>query len=129
MSRDISDGIAKGYELDGRDSISGRGKRFSPTQQRPNWLEREADHSPPPRAEVKDGGPAPPFFHASAWYSVQLIKHRDSFTFYHIFSFLYILEGKVVLDYVPRYERLRGRNNSAHLHLRRKTPPPPIVIL
>jgi hypothetical protein len=37
-SRNSSVGIATGYVLDGRDSISGKGKRFFSTPQRPDWL-------------------------------------------------------------------------------------------
>jgi hypothetical protein len=38
LNADISVGIAKGYGLDGRGSISGRGKKFFFTPQRPDWL-------------------------------------------------------------------------------------------
>jgi hypothetical protein len=70
-------GIAAGYRLDCRGSIPGKCKILlcftesrpvpRPTQPPIKWLlgakrpGREADHSPPPSAEVKNGGAAPPF--------------------------------------------------------------------
>jgi hypothetical protein len=86
--RDSSVGIATGYWMDGRGSIPGRGNIFffsivsgparglsqppiqwvsgalSPEVRRPG---READHSSPPSAEVKNGGAVPPFPHTSSW--------------------------------------------------------------
>jgi hypothetical protein len=44
---------------------------------------REVDRSPPSSAEVKNGGAIYPFPHTSSWRGAQLIKHTDSFTFYH----------------------------------------------
>jgi hypothetical protein len=41
---------------------------------------READHSPPTNAEVKNGRATIAFTHTSTWYSVQLIKLTDNFT-------------------------------------------------
>jgi hypothetical protein len=94
------DGVAQpvqglGYGLDERSSIPGRatasaqalGPTKLPIQRVPQTLspgvkgpEREADHSPPSSAEVKN-----PWSYTSAlqyvfmaWY---LIKHRDNFTF------------------------------------------------
>jgi hypothetical protein len=87
-SQDSLVGIATGYSLDGRGSIPGRGKRFSSTPQRPYRLwgpfslisngyravfpgvkqpGREADHSPPSSAEVKNGGAILPLPHTSSW--------------------------------------------------------------
>jgi hypothetical protein len=73
-------GIATGYVLDGRDSIPERGKDLSlgPTQPPIQWVpgavflgvkrpDREADHSPPSSAEVKNGGAIPPFPDISSW--------------------------------------------------------------
>jgi hypothetical protein len=42
---------------------------------------READHSPPPSAEVKNGGAILPLPHSFSWRSAWLIKRRDNFTF------------------------------------------------
>jgi hypothetical protein len=68
-------GIAKGYELDDRSSIPGRGKIFIPSPASTHLLSneyealkrpvREADHSLPSSAEVKNGGAIPPFPHVS----------------------------------------------------------------
>jgi hypothetical protein len=41
----------------------------------------KADHASPSSTEVKIGGTIPPLRHMSSWRSVQLIKHRDNFTF------------------------------------------------
>jgi hypothetical protein len=38
---------------------------------------READHSPPSSAEVKEGGAIPPLLHMSSWHTALLIKHRQ----------------------------------------------------
>jgi hypothetical protein len=80
-SRDSGVGIARGYGLDGRGSILGKGTVFlisiasrpalGPTQlPGPIFLavnrpEREADHSPPSKAEIKNGGAIPPFLFMS----------------------------------------------------------------
>jgi hypothetical protein len=40
---------------------------------------READHSPPSSAEVKNGGPILPLPHTFSWRGTQLIKCRDNF--------------------------------------------------
>jgi hypothetical protein len=81
-------GKAAGYELDGRDSI--------PIASRPVWgapglpsngrggvkrQGREAEHSPPSDAEVKNSEATPPLPHASSWHLAQFLKHRDNFTF------------------------------------------------
>jgi hypothetical protein len=105
-SRDSSAGIALGYGLDDRDSrvrfpVGGVGiflftasrTALGPTKppiqrvsgapslgvKRPG---READHSPPSSAEVKEWVDL--YFHSpntSSWRDAQL-KHRDNFTFY-----------------------------------------------
>jgi hypothetical protein len=82
-SRDSAVGIATGYRLDGRCSIPGRDKIFLFTASRPalgstqppiQWVTealspgREADHSLPSIAEVKNGD-VPPFPHTSSWNS------------------------------------------------------------
>jgi hypothetical protein len=54
---------------------------LSPRLKRPG---READHSPPSSAEVKNGGAIPPLPYMSSWHSAELIKHRDNFTFYRL---------------------------------------------
>jgi hypothetical protein len=46
----------------------------------------KADHSPPSRAEVKNGGTLPPLPHMSSGHTVKLIKHRENFTFYPQFT-------------------------------------------
>jgi hypothetical protein len=62
--------IATGHGLDVRGSISGSGKTFSSIPQRPGRgvkrPGREAGHSPPSSAEVKNGGAIPPFPHMSS---------------------------------------------------------------
>jgi hypothetical protein len=76
-------GIETGYGLDGRGSITGRGKivLISVTSKtssgacpascpiRTGWISprREADHSSPTSAEVKNGGAIPPLPHMSSW--------------------------------------------------------------
>jgi hypothetical protein len=81
MSRDSSVGIATGYRLDGWGWIPGRGKIFlfstaGPTQPPIECVpgaispgvkrqRREADHSPPSSAEVKNGEAMPPLPHMS----------------------------------------------------------------
>jgi hypothetical protein len=90
MNWDSSVCIATGYGLDGRGMIPGRGKIFlfstgfgpavGPTQPLIEWLPgdlspgikqqgREADHSYPSSAEVKNGGAIPPLLHRSSWRS------------------------------------------------------------
>jgi hypothetical protein len=82
-SRDSSVDIPTGYGLDGRGSIPGRGKRFFCTPQGPDrsyiqWVPgalspgvrrpgREADHSLPSNAEVKNGRGLHPLPHTSLW--------------------------------------------------------------
>jgi hypothetical protein len=43
--------------------------------------EREADHSLPSNAEVKNDGVIPLLPHTSSWRGAYLIKSRDNFTF------------------------------------------------
>jgi hypothetical protein len=38
------------------------------------WQGREADHSPPPSAEVKNGGAIPPLPHTPSWHSALLMS-------------------------------------------------------
>jgi hypothetical protein len=82
---DSSVGTATSYGLDGRGSIPGKGKIFlfftaprpalGPTQPHIQWVpraispgkEREADHSPPSSAEVKNDGAIPPLPHTPSW--------------------------------------------------------------
>jgi hypothetical protein len=75
--------IAMGWGLDGRGSIPDRGKKFFATPQRPDRLwglffpiqcvpgvkrqGREADHSPPPKAEIKNGDTFTPPYVPMAW--------------------------------------------------------------
>jgi hypothetical protein len=89
-NRDGSLGITIGYALDGRSSISGRGKRFDSIPQRQDrlwghpasyptstrglsrWLKRsesEADNSPPSSPDVKNCGAVPPLPHRTSWRS------------------------------------------------------------
>jgi hypothetical protein len=81
----IGVGIATGYELDGRGLIPGMGKIFlsstasrsalRPTQLPIQWVlrvkrpGREAEHSPPSSAKVKNDGVMPPLPHRSSWHS------------------------------------------------------------
>jgi hypothetical protein len=74
--------MATGYGQDGRGSILGKGKIFSP--QRPhrlwdpsshlsngyggNFSRGEANHSPPSSAEVKNGGAISPLPLMSSWH-------------------------------------------------------------
>jgi hypothetical protein len=44
-------------------------------------LGREAGHSPPFCAEVRNGEAIPPLPHNSSWHSAELIKHRENFVF------------------------------------------------
>jgi hypothetical protein len=81
-------GIATGYDLTARGSILDRGKIFvfstasrptlGPTQLPLQWVPgfysrevkrpgREADHSPPSSAEVKNSGATHPLPHTSSW--------------------------------------------------------------
>jgi hypothetical protein len=105
-SRDSSVGIVTGYGLDGWGSFPGRGKIFlfyiasrpalGPTQPPIQWIlgavspwvkrpGREADHSPPPSATVKNGRALPPLPHTSFWHSAQLIKLRNKFVLFFTF--------------------------------------------
>jgi hypothetical protein len=43
--------------------------------------EREADHSNPSSAEVKNGGVILSFRHTFSWRGAEFIKHRDSITY------------------------------------------------
>jgi hypothetical protein len=67
-------------------------RTLGPTQPHIQWLAgaispgvkrpgREADHSSPSSAEVKNGGAIPPLPPMSSWHSAKLIKHRENFTF------------------------------------------------
>jgi hypothetical protein len=77
-----------GYRLDGRGPVPGRDKillfsttsrpSLGPTQPPIHWVPgaislrlkrqgREADHSPPSSAEVKNGGDIPPVSYTSYW--------------------------------------------------------------
>jgi hypothetical protein len=77
-SHDSSVDITTGYGLDGRGSIAGKGKTSllhsvqTDSGALPAWYQMgnggtfpgsEADHSPPSRAEVKNGGAIPPLPH------------------------------------------------------------------
>jgi hypothetical protein len=96
-------GIEPSYGLDDRGSISGRGKAFlfsitsrkslRPTKPPIQWAqgvlspgvkrqEREAEHSPPSNAEIKNGGAIPPLPRMSSRHSAWLIKHKERFTLY-----------------------------------------------
>jgi hypothetical protein len=44
---------------------------------------REANHSPPSNAVVKNGGAVPPLLRMCFWHSAYLIKHSDNFIFYY----------------------------------------------
>jgi hypothetical protein len=79
--------MARGYTLDGRGSIPGRGDflystafrpTLGPTKSHIQWVpgnlsqgvkrpEREADHSLPSRAEDKNGGAKPPQPRTPSW--------------------------------------------------------------
>jgi hypothetical protein len=96
-SRDSSIGIPTGYELNSRGSIPGADKIFpfstvsrpvlgTPSLQSRGYRglfpqSKEADHSPPSRAKVKNDGSVPPLhLYVSSWHSTQLIMHRNNFT-------------------------------------------------
>jgi hypothetical protein len=99
MSRDGSDGIALGCGLDSwgfQDSIPDGGWEFfsSPPPERfwqrvpralsleVKWPGREADHSPPSSAEIKECVEL--YLHSPntpSWHGAQLREHRDNFTF------------------------------------------------
>jgi hypothetical protein len=100
--------IATGYGLDSqgvgvRVPVGGKNFHFSmssrlalgPTQPPIQWvsgdlspwirrLGREADHSPPTSAEVKEIWSMHPLPHTSLWLSAKLVKHKDNFTFTEI---------------------------------------------
>jgi hypothetical protein len=59
------------YPMDIRFSFVWRVKR----------LRREANHSPPSTAEVKNAGAIHPLYYVSSWHRAQIIKHRDNSTF------------------------------------------------
>jgi hypothetical protein len=97
MSRHNSVAIAVGYGLDGRGSISDRGKRFLSSPQRPDRLWDPPSllsncslggkapgiwsyHSPSSSVEVKNGAAILPLPDMSSWRDAWLIKHRDNFT-------------------------------------------------
>jgi hypothetical protein len=42
---------------------------------------READHSSPSSAEIKNGGATPQHPHMSSWHDARLMKRRENFTF------------------------------------------------
>jgi hypothetical protein len=87
INRDSSIGIATDYTLDSQGSIPERGmKSFSSPASRPapgppypndnggggsfpvgKAAGREADHSPPSSAEVKNNGVIPPLLYTSSW--------------------------------------------------------------
>jgi hypothetical protein len=84
-----------GYGLDDQGSIPDRGKIFFSSPQRPDWFwgplslllnryrrvlfpgvkrpGREANHSPPSRAKVKNVGTISPLPHTSSWRSTLLV--------------------------------------------------------
>jgi hypothetical protein len=89
-SRDSAVSIATGYGLDDRGSIPSKGKIFlfstasrpalGPTQPSIQYVlgalspgvkqpGREADHSPPSIAGLKNGGAIPPLLRMSSWHS------------------------------------------------------------
>jgi hypothetical protein len=103
-SLDSSVNIGTGYGLDGSGSISGSASFFlfytafrqalRPTQYFPGSLfpgvqkpGREADHSPPYFAEVKNGGTIIPLLYMPSCRGALIINHRENFTF-----FLYLLK-------------------------------------
>jgi hypothetical protein len=85
--RDSSVGVAKSYGLEARGSIPGKGRMFFSTASRRalghtqpliqcvaddvspgiKQQRREADHSPPSSAEVKNGGAVPSLPLTSSW--------------------------------------------------------------
>jgi hypothetical protein len=88
MSRDSSVGTAMGHGMDARGSIPGRGKNVFSPPHCPDWLldplsllsnrtgalspevkryGREANHSPPSKAEVKNSEAPPPLPLTSSW--------------------------------------------------------------
>jgi hypothetical protein len=94
-SRDSSFGIATGWTALVRfpavqdfsllhSAQTGSGAQWLPgaISQGVNRQGHEADHSPPSSAEVKKGGAIPPLPHMSSWHSTELIKHRNTFTFF-----------------------------------------------
>jgi hypothetical protein len=98
-SRDISFDIVTSYRLDGLGSVPGMWKRHFSASQCSDWPSgplsflsnrmgagcsflglkrpaREADHSPPSVAKVKNGGAIPPLHHTYSWHA-QLIRHKN----------------------------------------------------
>jgi hypothetical protein len=57
---------------------------------------READHSPPSSADIKNGG-AIPSLPMSSWHNVYLIKHKDNFTFIYIHT-ICVMKNSSILD-------------------------------
>jgi hypothetical protein len=84
---------------------------LSPGVKRP---EREADHSPPNSAEVRNTWIYTSLPHTSSWRGASLVKHRDNFTFY---SQLCLEDGGStfltnICEVLPNYV-------TSHLHTRR----------
>jgi hypothetical protein len=70
---------------------------------------READHSPPSSAEVKNGGAIPRLPQMSSWHIAELIKHGDNFTFYWLaHQYVTCLFIGKRSDH-PRFTRLKPR--------------------
>jgi hypothetical protein len=91
-------------------SIPGLGPTQPPMQRLPGPIspavkrpEREAHHSPPPSAEVKNGGAIPPLISMSSWCSAWLIKNRDSFTLlykYQVLQRMFTSPSRVWRDFL-----------------------------
>jgi hypothetical protein len=119
----------KGYGVDGRSSISDRGKRLflfsvasrpalGPTQppircvpgvlssgiKRP---EREADLSPPSSAEDKNGGAIPPRPHMPSWHSDLLINYRSKFNFFPLFENITKMRPYIPASIMVRHNKER----------------------
>jgi hypothetical protein len=88
------------------DTVTGRGKGFFSSPQRPDslWVHtasylvvlransqgsrrpgHESDHSPPSSAKVENGEAIPPLPHTSSWYGAEIISHSGSLTSAFIF--------------------------------------------